>query len=97
MKLVNTTDYPDYFLRRMVSWCCKQIGYPVRSVKEAKFRNKTGSFSGHAYGSRRIVVSVSKTDEPFPVTCRKHIAGEPLTFNDRNEALVSAARTGLVA
>lgn len=32
MRLVNTTDFPNYFLRRMVSWCCKQLDFSVRKI-----------------------------------------------------------------
>lgn len=57
MKLINTTALPDHFLRRLVSWCCKQLGMPVRRVREAAFRNGYGG--GRAYlGSGRIGVRV---------------------------------------
>lgn len=59
MKLKNTTDFPDYFLRRMVSWCCKQLDYSSRNISEAQFRNRSDSCaSGCAYGSQRFVVSI---------------------------------------
>jgi len=72
VKLINSTDYPDYFLRRMVSWCCREIGLPVRYVQEAAFRKggrwhsrRTGA-SGHAYlGSHRIVVTHGCTEPHF--------------------------------
>lgn len=61
MKLINTTDYSDTFLRRMVSWCCKELGLPVRRVWSVKFRNKSCGMSGHcAIETGRIVCSVSK-------------------------------------
>ena len=41
MKIENTTDFPDYFLRRMTSWCLKQHECPVRELKTATFRNRT--------------------------------------------------------
>jgi hypothetical protein len=61
MKLFNTTDFPDYFLRRMVSWCCKQLDMPVGKLFSATFRNRTYSRTGHckvAWGE--IVIGVVK-------------------------------------
>jgi len=64
VKVYNTTKYPNYFLRRMVAWCCREIGLPLRHVREATFR-KGGRYhprgiaaSGRAYfNSGRIVVT----------------------------------------
>ena len=67
MKLHNSTNYPDYFLRRMVSWCCKEIGLPVRHIREAKFRkggpchSRGTSASGRAW-RRRFVVTHGYAD-----------------------------------
>lgn len=62
MKLTNTTDVPDYALRRLVAWCCRFHGLPVNCIREAVFRNRGDSlYSGRAYyGTRRIVVSVGR-------------------------------------
>jgi hypothetical protein len=63
MKLKNTTDYPDHFLRRMVAWCCKQLECPPSIIREAAFRNRSDRYtSGHAYwaGRGRFVVSSGK-------------------------------------
>lgn len=61
MQLINTTDYPDQFLRRLVSWCCKQLKIPVKSIPEAKFRNQSGRTTGRCWSYRgRIVISVIK-------------------------------------
>jgi hypothetical protein len=60
VKLKNTTEFADHFLRRMVSWCCKQLGCSPRIIREAWFRNRSDSWtSGHAYwaGRGRFVVS----------------------------------------
>lgn len=59
MKIQNTTDFQTTFLRRMVSWCCKQLDLPVRRVRKVTFRNRTTTqYSGHAWFSGRIVVSI---------------------------------------
>ena len=62
MKIENTTDFPDYFLRRMTSWCLKQHECPVRELKTATFRNRSGStYSGRCYWwERRIVCSIPR-------------------------------------
>jgi hypothetical protein len=62
VKLTNTTDYPDRFLRRMVSWCCRQLDLPVKHVRAARFRNRSdGLTSGHAYpGARRFCISLGR-------------------------------------
>lgn len=66
MKLRNSTDFPDNLLRRLTSWCCKEVGYPVSRVRGVQFRNRTtGPYSGHAYGTRRICVSVGPASS-FP-------------------------------
>lgn len=59
MKLRNSTDFSDHFLRRMVAWCCREVGLPVASVKRAAFGNRSkGAYSGHAWQSMRIHVSI---------------------------------------
>lgn len=59
MKLKNSTDFSDAFLRRMVSWCCRELELPVSYIREAQFRNRQSSYSGHAWPyERRICVSV---------------------------------------
>lgn len=62
MKLKNTTDYPDHLLRRLVSWCCRELGLPVRELRSATFRNRGAGSSGRCYvESGDIVVSVPMT------------------------------------
>lgn len=87
MKLRNSTDFPDYFLRRMVGWCAKQLGYSTARLR-AEFRNRREWFSGHAYGGGRIVVSVSRTEFAEPIKGRRHIAGVQVVYHDRMEALI---------
>jgi len=88
MKINNSTDWSDAFLRRMTVWCMKQVGMPVRYMRAATFRNRqTTSFSGHACPwSRNIVVSIG-VDRFFPRSVSTH--GEGVWFNDRVEALVA--------
>jgi hypothetical protein len=60
MELINSTPYPDRFLRRMVSWCCRVLELPVSKVRKIRFRNREDGFtSGYCYDtSGEIVVSV---------------------------------------
>lgn len=93
MRLKNTTNFPDCMLRRMVSWCCKELGLPVRRVMSAEFRQRrVQRFSGLAY-RRRIIVSVAP-DSFFPWTDNGISpglirSGIVRTLADRTECLVN--------
>ena len=67
MELLNSTDYPNYFLRRLVSWVAKQVDYPVREIRKAEFRNSTEYLrSGRAWlHQKRILVRVGPENR-FP-------------------------------
>lgn len=60
MKLKNTTDWPDHFVRRLVSWCCKQLDTSPKKISSFKLRNRNDGFtSGHCYsGWGQICVSL---------------------------------------
>lgn len=90
MQLKNSTDWSDRFLRRMLTWCCNEIGYKVRDLRGVQFRNrKTKHYSGRAYlNQRRIVVSIAAREFQRLMTCRAHIAGKPIILHNRLEALV---------
>lgn len=88
MKLENSTDFADHFLRRLVSWCCRQSGYPVRRLVSAKFSNTARSYSGMAYGSRRIRVSIGGWYN-FPTSPDNRPGMQGESFADRIEALVA--------
>src|SRR5258708_37560642 len=64
MKIINSTAWPDYFVRRMVSWCCKHLEYPVREIREIKLENrKRWPIGGRAFLSqRRLVVRIPCTE-----------------------------------
>lgn len=88
MKLKNSTDYPDHFLRRMVAWCCEQIGYPVRQLKRVQVRNKATGYRGFArYSACMVSMTTSKTGYPTKPDHRPGMQGE--SFADRTEALVA--------
>lgn len=87
MKLTNSTTWSDRFLRRMVSWCFKELGLPVRYVKRAEFRNRADSYSGRAYWPARIVCSIGLKGFPIGPDGREGMDHE--TFADRTEALIA--------
>lgn len=88
MRLTNTTDFPNHFLRRMVSWCCKQLDLPVRDVKAANFANSRSAWGGRAYlRQRRISTRIGKASD-FPATARQPGSKVTETIADRLECLV---------
>lgn len=97
MKLINSTDWPNHFLRRMISWCCQQIGLRNRLVWKAQFRNrKTRGYSGHAWWpSMRICVSIGP-ESFFPRHISGYRGGLPFTYETRLECLVAVTAHELV-
>lgn len=89
MRFKNSTDFPDHFLRRMVSWCCKQLDLPVRWVHRGTFRNSRRSISGHA-GRHEFTCCIGP-DSAFP--SREWRRGGVLVpaFASRIDALVELA------
>lgn len=99
MKLINTTDFDDRFLRKLVAWCCRELDIPVRSIRTAKFKQwRTQKFSGraqhwtkHGKAVGDIMVGVGP-DKMFPWTDHGRspgIKGIVRTLNDRLECLVN--------
>lgn len=59
VKIKNTTDYPEQFLRRMILWVCKTLEADPKKLSEIKFRNRSGRTSGHCYSfSGHLCISV---------------------------------------
>jgi hypothetical protein len=46
MKLKNSTDFPDRFLRRMVAWCCRAMELSPSAVSGVRFGNTAGTYHG---------------------------------------------------
>ena len=89
MKLRNSTPWPDHFLRRLVSWCARQVGLPPSKVRNVQFRNRSKrSYSGHAYGGGRIVCSVGPAHR-FPTNPDHRPGMDGESFADQLEALVA--------
>lgn len=88
-KWKNSTDWPDYYLRRMLSWVCKELEFPVRQIKNVEFGNrKTCDWSGRAWSYNRILVRIGPADR-FPCHARVYRDGFSVgRIADRVEALV---------
>lgn len=76
MKIESTVDYPERFLRRMVMWCCRELGADPKTIRRIRFRNRSGRTSGHCYpGSGDLCISVKwcgENEKPdVPHTARK--------------------------
>lgn len=56
MKIINSTDWPVWFLRRMVAWCCGELGIKVKKIQRFKLRNRSDGFSsGHCYSGYGLI------------------------------------------
>lgn len=86
MKLKNSLEFPDYTLRRLVTWCCKQLDMPVRGVKSATFRRSTKSFSGRARCWRGEIIVRLGEARHFPNSGSYGITAGG--FADRIEGLI---------
>lgn len=90
MTLHNKTEWPDWFLRRLLAFCCRELGYPVRRLQAAEFTatRRGQSYRGRAWG-RHILVRVGPASF-FPLTgnSRGTKMLPPFTIADRVECLV---------
>lgn len=67
MELINTTKFPNHFLRRLLSFICKQVEVSPRSIKEARFGYTTWIYKGKCWNySRHMIVTVNKNEDCFP-------------------------------
>lgn len=94
MRFRNSTDLADGFLRKLVSWCCKQIDLPLSAVHGCQFTHCAALYRGRAWSSGRILCRISKPGMPYdgsyPHTAKyRGLVNTPTyTVNDRMEALV---------
>ena len=89
MKIINTTDFDPAFLRRMVSWCCKQLDLPVKRLKECAFRKSKRRFGGLAYYRSRIGVRIGGDECNREVKHWKFSDGFQIVTQDRIELLLA--------
>lgn len=102
MKLENTTDFPNYFLRRMISWICGELEMPVRYLWRASFKNKTchatRATSGYAYRKSIKVgigtLQVFNCDGDYPEEGRRSRLGNLVRVTAHELAHVDNGRRG---
>ena len=83
LTIQNSTTWPAWFLRRVVSWCRRELGMPRSELRLAVFRNSRSAWGGNAqYWKKRIAVCVGHAGW-FP---RQNTHGG--TFHDRLDCLV---------
>lgn len=59
MELKNTSCLPDHFVRAMIRWCCKQVGFPYKDISQVAFYTRNTQQLGSAcLGSRHIRINV---------------------------------------
>lgn len=88
MKMVeNTTDYPDSFLRKMVTWVRKQAELPPKEIWGIGFKNTSFSFSGTAWRNRFVVIRIGP-ESRYPMVPYYDKTKIPRWLNRRIEALV---------
>lgn len=90
MELKNTTDFEDWFIRRMISWVCKSeyIDWSVKKINKVIVRNRNrGRYSGRAWPwARRIVLSIGTARVFSPYIRDEH--GHPI----RDEEAIKKGR-----
>lgn len=75
MRLKNMTEWGDRFLRRMVSWCCREVGLPVGKLRTALFSNTKKRCWVQRHGSVPDPVTGERTYEDRPMVDQKAYAG----------------------
>lgn len=85
MKLKNSTEYPDHFLRRMIAWICRELDMPFRQFQAVSFGNRAKTFSGrYQYARNAVATSISISPElSYPYSDARH------KFNDRHDCFVA--------
>lgn len=89
MRVINSTDWTDEFLKQMLRWVCFELEMPVRALKIAKFRNSRSAWGGVARAWKsQITVCVGKA-RLFPIEfgSAHYCPGE--VFSDRVECLIA--------
>lgn len=89
-RLKNSTDFPNHFLRRMLSWCARCAELKPSQVRAANFTTCSAAFRGRAWWSMRILVRIGDAKH-FPLKGCQYPGRKRAPvydLNDRIEALV---------
>lgn len=87
MKLRNSTDFSDAFLRRMVAWIRRQMKLPAAKLRQAQFTRCRWVYRGRAFGGGAMLVRIGPA-ESYPYSGRRNKEGPQFTLTDRIEGLV---------
>lgn len=88
MKLQNSTDFPCWFLRRMISWVRRQLELPASILLQADFSNCRSCGRGRAWSGKKILVRTGPDDQ-HPSRAFTIQGEEGPVHVDRIESLVS--------
>ena len=62
MKIQNSTNWSEPFLRKMVAWCARQVGAKIKWIPPIKFHNAERGWSGRG-GPTRVRVGISPNEK----------------------------------
>ena len=65
MRLKNSTDFDDRFLRRLFGWCCRQLELPAGKVREVAVTNCRRAWRGCYLGGACVLLRIGPADS-FP-------------------------------
>lgn len=89
MKLLNSTDFPTPFLRRMLGWVRREVGLQAKAVKSVRVTNTNDSHRGRAWYSS-VLLRIGPAAR-FPTRRYKYHGAQCPEYADRLEALVGLA------
>jgi hypothetical protein len=89
MEIVNTIGWRTPWLRRVVAYCCRELGYPAARITKATFRKAHQMYwAGKARClTREISVKISPTNR-YPIDSKAHRGLAPTPLVDAVEVLV---------
>jgi len=90
LKLINTIGWKSPWVRKVVQFCCKELGYPVRNIRLARFfLCHNGSFSGGAYLTRQAIYVKISPMLSYPIQLAPQRGLPDLWLLDAMELLVN--------
>jgi len=89
MKLRNSTDFSDRFVRRMISWCATMAELPPSKIRAAQFTTTRAAYRGRAWRSMRVLVRIGDAKH-FPINGKYPglVRAPEYVLADRIEAIV---------
>jgi hypothetical protein len=89
MEIVNSIGWRTPWLRRVVAYCCRELGYPPPLVRKATFRRAHGArWRGWAdLGCREVRIKINPANR-YPLDAGRHRGLASMQVLDAVEALV---------